>query len=70
MNKSFCKRKIKLEYELIEVEGSSEKIIAKPRLTVLFGKEATIEIDNPTISEYSYLIKSTPVKSPQPNEEK
>jgi beta-lactamase regulating signal transducer with metallopeptidase domain len=56
-----------LEYELIESTQSNEKTVSKPKLTVDYGKEATIEIDNPQVSEYAYLIKATPVKAHNPS---
>jgi len=56
-----------LEYELIESILSNEKIVSKPKLTVDYGKEAIIEIDNPQVSDYAYLIKATPVKAPNPS---
>ncbi|PKI13988.1 M56 family metallopeptidase [Colwellia sp. 12G3] len=56
-----------LEYELIESMHSDEKIVSKPRLTVDYGKEATIEIDNPQVSKYAYLIKATPLKAKNPS---
>ncbi len=59
--------KVTLEYELIESTQSNEKIVAKPRLTTPYGKEMTIEIDNPQVSEYAYLIKATPVKAHNPS---
>jgi beta-lactamase regulating signal transducer with metallopeptidase domain len=56
-----------LEYELIESTMSDEKIVSKPSLSVKFGEEAIIEIDNAEVSKYSYLIKTTPTKSINPN---
>jgi beta-lactamase regulating signal transducer with metallopeptidase domain len=56
-----------LEYELIEYSQSNEKIVSKPRLTVGYGKEAIIEIDNPQISDFAYLIKATPLKAEHPS---
>jgi beta-lactamase regulating signal transducer with metallopeptidase domain len=56
-----------LQYELIETHALDEKTISKPRLTVAFGQEATIEIDNPQVSKYAYLIKATPTKSTNPS---
>lgn len=56
-----------LEYELIESTQSNEKIVSKPKLTVDYGKEATIEIDNPQVSKYAYLIKATPLKAKNPS---
>jgi len=58
---------VTLEYELIESTHSKEKIVSKPRLTTHYGKEMTIEIDNPQVSEYAYLIKATPVKAHNPS---
>jgi hypothetical protein len=55
-----------LQYELIESISSDEKIVSQPRLTVAYGQEATIEINNPKISKYAYLIKATPTKSTNP----
>lgn len=55
-----------LEYELIESTQSTEKIVSRPRLKVNFGKEATINIDNPRVSKYEYLIKATPLKAQNP----
>jgi beta-lactamase regulating signal transducer with metallopeptidase domain len=52
-----------LEFELIE---SNAKTVSKPRLTVAFGQEAIIEIDNPQVSKYAYLIKTIPIKAYQP----
>ena len=56
-----------LEYELIETMNLDEKIISKPRLTVDYGKEAIIEIDNSQVSQYAYLIKATPLKVQNPS---
>lgn len=56
-----------LEYELIESTQSNEKTVSKPKLTVDYGKEATIEIDNPQVSEYAYLIKAIPLKAQNPS---
>lgn len=55
-----------LEYELIESTQSNEKTVSKPKLTVDYGKKAIIEIDNPQVSEYVYLIKATPLKAQNP----
>jgi hypothetical protein len=51
-----------LEYELVESTDSNEKIVSKPSLTVNYGQEATVEIDNPKVSKYVYLIKATYLK--------
>jgi beta-lactamase regulating signal transducer with metallopeptidase domain len=56
-----------LEYELIESRESKEEIISKPKLTSTYGKEITIEINNPQVSEYAYLIKSTTLKATNPS---
>ncbi len=56
-----------LEYELIEYSQSNEKTASKPKLAVDYGKEAIIEIDNPQVSEYAYLIKATPWKAQNPS---
>ncbi len=56
-----------LEYELIEYSQSNEKTASKPKLTVDYGKESIIEIDNPQVSEYAYLIKATPWKGQNPS---
>ena len=55
-----------LEYELIETIQSKETTVSKPRLTVDYGKESTIEIANPQVSEYTYLINASPVKAQNP----
>ena len=57
-----------LEYEIIELIQSNEKIISKPKLTVKFGQEAMIEIDNSNVSNYAYLIKATPTKAHNPSQ--
>ena len=57
-----------LEYELIESMLSNEKIVSKPSLTVKFGEEAIIEIDNQEVSKFAYLIKATPTKSINPTQ--
>jgi beta-lactamase regulating signal transducer with metallopeptidase domain len=57
-----------LEYELIESMLSEEKIVSKPSLTVKFGEEAIIEIDNQEVSKFAYLIKATPTKSINPTQ--
>jgi len=59
-----------LEYELIESSDSIEKIVSQPKLTVHYGKEATIEVNKPDVSQFAYLIKATPTKAtnPHPNE--
>jgi len=54
---------VSLSYELIE----STETIVEPKLTVDYGTEAIIEIDNPQLSEYAYLIKTTPSKSFHPS---
>jgi len=59
---------VSLEYELIESMQSNEKIVLKPILTVKYGEEATIEINNSDVSQYAYLIKSTPQKAENPSE--
>jgi len=58
---------VTLEYELIESTHSKEKIVSNPRLTTHYGKEVIIEIDNPQVSEYAYLIKATLVKAQNPS---
>ena len=55
-----------LQYELIKSIGSDKKIVSKPRLIVAYGEEATIEIENSQLGEFSYLIKATPTKSTNP----
>lgn len=57
---------ISLKYELIELIDSNNEIIAKPELTARYGDIATIQIDNPQISEYSYLIQATTLKVKNP----
>ena len=56
-----------LEYEIVELIESNEKVISKPKLTVEFGHEALIEIDNPQVSKYAYSIKATPIKARNPS---
>jgi beta-lactamase regulating signal transducer with metallopeptidase domain len=56
-----------LQYELVESTQTSEEIVSEPKLTVGYGQKATIEIDNPDISQYAYLIKSTPLKAKNPS---
>jgi beta-lactamase regulating signal transducer with metallopeptidase domain len=56
-----------LEYELIESRESKEEIVSKPKLTSTYGEEVTIEINNPQVSEYAYLIKSTILKATDPS---
>jgi len=58
---------VSLEYELIELIKTTVKTISKPRLTVEFGKEALIEIDNLHVSKNGYSIKATPVKAYKPS---
>jgi len=58
---------VSLEYELIESIQSKGKIVSKPRLSVDYGEEATIEIDNSDISQYAYLIKAIPQKAVNPS---
>jgi len=56
-----------LEYELVESTQSSAKTIATPKLTMMFGQESTIHIDNSDVSEYAYLIKATTSKVHRPD---
>ncbi len=56
-----------LQYELIESQGSHENTVSKPKLTVKYGQAATIEINNPQISQYAYLIKAIPTKETNPS---
>ncbi len=55
-----------LDIELIEVTQGNEKIIANPKLTIEFGKEGIIEIDNPQVSSNIYRIKAKPAKAVRP----
>jgi len=56
-----------IEYELVESTQSSAKTIATPKLTMMFGQESTIHIDNSDVSEYAYLIKATTSKTHRPD---
>lgn len=58
---------VSLEYDLIEVTPSGEAIISKPKLTVKYGDEATVEIDNPQVSKNAYSIIATPTKTYNPS---
>jgi hypothetical protein len=58
---------VSLSYELIEAKQTTTETIVEPKLTVDYGTEAIIEIDNPQLSEYAYLIKTTPSKSFHPS---
>jgi beta-lactamase regulating signal transducer with metallopeptidase domain len=58
---------VSLSYELIEATQTTTETIVEPKLTVDYGTEAIIEIDNPQLSEYAYLIKTTPSKSFHPS---
>jgi hypothetical protein len=55
-----------LDIELIEVAQWNEKMIANPKLAIEFGKEGSIEIDNPQVSSNIYRIKAKPVKAVRP----
>lgn len=55
-----------LEYELIESTKTNEETIVEPKLTVNYGEQGVIEIDNPQLSDYAYLIKTTPSKASHP----
>jgi len=53
-----------IAFELIEIEASTKSTFSTPKLTVAYGKEAMIEIDNPELSNKAYSIKFTLDKAP------
>jgi hypothetical protein len=55
-----------INIELIEINNGRKLIIAKPILTVEFGKKAMIEIDNQDVSQNVYSITVIPAKAPKP----
>lgn len=55
-----------INIELIEINNGRKLIIAKPIVTVEFGKKAMIEIDNQDVSQNAYSIAVIPAKAPKP----
>lgn len=57
-----------IEMEIVEMDGTNEIVVSKPKLTVKYSQEAMIEIDNGQVSPHAYAIKFTPFKAVQPEE--
>ncbi|WP_448564914.1 M56 family metallopeptidase [Thalassotalea ganghwensis] len=57
----------KIFFDIIENENNQQKVVSSPQLTMKYGEQGKIEIDNPDVSDTGYAFSFSVAKAKDPS---